>query len=74
MNTPAQSAESPTARKLVDHFGGIRQTADAFGLHRETVRLWLTRGIPLDRSIEAEQLSKGVVTAEEVLSEAKQAA
>ena len=73
MDTATDRVAHPTAQKLVSHFGGIRQTAEAFGLHRETVRLWLERGLPLDRVIEIEERSEGVVTAEEIIRERKAA-
>lgn len=66
--------DNPIASKLVKHFGDKTATAKAFGCHEETVRLWLRDGIPLNRSIEAERLSKGAVTAEQILAAAKKAA
>ena len=65
---------NPIASKLVAHFGGRRETAQAFNCHPETVRLWLDRGIPLIRAIDAERLSKRAVTAEQIMAAAKKAA
>lgn len=73
MDTATDRAAYPTARKLIEHFGGIRQTAEAFGLHRETVRLWIERGLPLDRVIEIEERTAGAVTAEEIIAERRSA-
>jgi hypothetical protein len=62
------------AEKLIAHFGDKRAVATALDVHEETVRLWLRDGIPLGKAIEVETRSKGVVTAEEILEEAKAAA
>ena len=62
------------ADKLVDHFKGKREAADALGIHEETLRLWLRDGIPLAKAIEVEQKSKRVVTAEQILRAARQTA
>lgn len=58
-----------TAHKLIRHFGGRKEVAAAMKLNPETVRLWTENGIPLDRAIEIERVSKGAVTAEEILAE-----
>lgn len=63
-----------TAQKLVNHFGGKSETCVALSVSGETVRLWLRDGLPLHRAIEFEQKSRGAVTAEEILKEAKIAA
>ena len=62
------------AEKLVSHYGDKRAVADALDVHEETIRLWLRDGIPLAKAIDVETRSKGVVTAEEILREAKEAA
>ena len=66
--------ENSTAQKLVNHFGGKGQTAEAMNVSGETVRLWLRDGLPLHRAIDFEQRSGGAVTAEEILKETKEAA
>lgn len=64
-----------TADKLVAHCDGDKKAAAAWlGIHEETLRLWLRDGIPLAKAIEVETRSNGVVKAEEVLREARQAA
>jgi hypothetical protein len=62
------------AEKLIEHFGDKRAVAAALDVHEETVRLWLRDGIPLGKAIDVETRSKGIVTAEEILREAKAAA
>ena len=62
------------ADRLVKHYGDKKATAKALSVHEETIRLWLRDGIPLAKAIEVETRSAGVVTAEEILREARQAA
>ena len=62
------------ANRVIEHFGSKRAAADAFGLHRETLRLWQHHGVPLQRALDIERLTQGAITAEEILSEAKKAA
>lgn len=62
--------DNPIATRLIKHFGGKRETAKVFGCDEETVRLWLKRGIPLIRAIDAEHLSRRAVTAEQILAAA----
>jgi hypothetical protein len=61
------------AKRLVDHYGGRVEAAEAMKVSPEAIRLWLTYGIPLSRSIHVERKSKKVVTAEEILREKKRA-
>jgi DNA-binding transcriptional regulator YdaS (Cro superfamily) len=65
---------SRAAERLVAHYGGRKQTAEALGVTRETVRLWLSGGIPLERAVEVEQVCRGVITAEQILFEARERA
>ena len=69
-----EKPQSQAAQRLVAHFGGRQQTAEALGVTRETVRLWLLRGIPLERAVEVEQGCRGVITAEQILFEARERA
>ncbi len=62
------------AEKLVQHYGGKQAVALALDVHEETIRLWLRDGIPLASAIKVEERSGGVVTAEQILREAKAAA
>ena len=64
--------------RLIKHFGtrraAILKISEALEVHEETVRLWFVDGIPLSRAIDIERGSGGVVTAEQILREAKAAA
>ncbi len=62
------------AERLINHYGDKRAAATALGVHEETLRLWLRDGIPLAKAIDIETRSGGIVTAEQVLEEAKAAA
>lgn len=66
--------ENPLAARLVDHFKGRAETARQFNRSTEAIRLWLKDGIPLSQAIEVEEISGGVVTAEEILVDAKRTA
>jgi hypothetical protein len=62
-------------QRLYAYYGGSKKTAaDALEVTTETVRLWLKKGIPLDRAIFVERKTQGFVTAEEILRHAKKAA
>lgn len=63
--------ESPLAKRLVDRYGGRKEAAEALDKTPETIRLWLLRGIPLASALDVEERSGGLVTAEEILQEAK---
>lgn len=65
------NTENPLAKRLVDHFGGRPETAKHLGRTAESVRLWLKNGIPVANAIEVEKLTDGLVTAEEILADAK---
>jgi hypothetical protein len=67
------STENPIALRLVAHFGGRAGAAKRLGRSAETIRLWLENGVPLSQSIDVEHKSGGVVTAEEILQDAKRA-
>lgn len=66
--------ESRAARKLIEHFGGRAETEEALDVSRETLRLWLRDGIPLERAVDIERDTDGAVTGEQILKEARQAA
>ena len=66
--------QNPVAKRLVDQYGGRQETADALGVTRETIRLWLIRGIPLEKALDVENRTGGVITGEEILTDARQAA
>jgi hypothetical protein len=60
--------------RLIKHYKGRLATAAALDIHEETLRLWQHRGIPLSKAIWLERRTRGIVTAEEILREAKLAA
>lgn len=70
MNT-SENTENPVAKRLVDHYGGRPAAARAMKRSVETIRLWLLNGIPVGYAIEVEEKSAGVITAEEILEDAK---
>lgn len=63
--------DNKVAKKLIDHFGGRAPAARRLGKSVEAMRLWLENGIPLSQAIDVEHKSGGVVTAEEILQDAK---
>lgn len=68
------AAMDTCAERLVTKYGGRKELADAWGMNRETVRLWLRDGIPLEKALFVEQKSQGFITAEDVVREARAAA
>lgn len=67
-------ANMKTADKLVEHFGGAKETIEALDINRETLRLWLRDGIPLTRALHIEEVTRNAITADEILKEAREAA
>lgn len=62
------------AEKLVGGLGGRAAAAKRFNVSSEAIRLWLVKGIPTDRALDVEDVSRGTdfsVTATEVLEYAK---
>lgn len=66
--------DSQVTKRLVEHFQGREKAAEAFDISGESIRLWRKKGIPLDRALEVERRTKGAITAEEILAEARQRA
>ena len=66
-----ESTENKVAKKLVEHFGGRSQAAHALNRSTEAIRLWLENGIPLSQAIDVEQKTGGIITAEQILRDAK---
>lgn len=64
----------PLAQRLVAHFNGKKETAEALQIHEETLRLWLRDGIPLARALDVERRCEGIVSADEILQAARTAA
>lgn len=64
------------AERLVSGLGGRTAVRERFGLKsNEAVRLWLKNGIPADRALEVEEVTRGTefaISATEVLEYAKQ--
>lgn len=65
---------SPQQRLYAYYGGSRRAAAQGLKVSRETIRLWLLRGIPLERAIFVEKKTQGFVTAEEILRHAKKVA
>jgi hypothetical protein len=59
------------AEKLVAHFKGRKQAAEAMGRTTETIRLWLRDGIPLECALDVESATRKAVRAEDILHEAR---
>lgn len=62
------------AERLVQGLGGRAAAAKRFNVSSEAIRLWLVKGIPTDRALEAEEVSRNTdfaVTATEVLEYAR---
>lgn len=65
--------DNPAVR-LVDGLGGRAATAARFRVSIEAIRLWLKNGIPADRALEVEEVSRKtrfLVRANEVLHYAR---
>jgi DNA-binding transcriptional regulator YdaS (Cro superfamily) len=60
--------------KLVNFFGSTGAVVRFYGVSRETVRLWKTRGLPPERALAFERDTGGAVTIREVLESKEQAA
>jgi hypothetical protein len=43
---------------LVEGFGGRAAVAERFGISIEAVRLWLKNGIPTDRALDVEEMTR----------------
>lgn len=62
-------------QRLYAYYGGSKKTAaHALKVSDETVRLWLKKGIPLERAFYIEKKTQGFVTADEIFRHAKKAA
>ena len=64
---------NPAAR-LVEYLGGRAGVAKRFDISTEAVRLWLKHGIPTNRALDIEEMtrrSKLVITADEILKYAR---
>lgn len=51
--------------------GGIKKVAQHFGITPWAVSKWSFEGVPIDRCLELEELTKGAVTCEELNPAAK---
>ncbi len=59
---------SPQQRLYAYYGGSKKSAAHAFAVHEETIRLWLKKGIPLERAHQVEKTTQGFVKAEEILT------
>lgn len=57
--------------RLISHFGSKQETASAFNIGMEALRLWGIRGVPLFRALDIERATGGAVSADDVLLEAR---
>lgn len=49
--------------ELIEHFGGLQRTAEAFGIRAPSVHEWRERdAIPVARCLDAERLTEGKFT------------
>ena len=58
MSAKETQVDNP-AERLVSGLGGRALVADLFGISIESVRLWLENGIPADRALEIEEITRG---------------
>lgn len=65
---------SPQQRLYAYYGGSVKTAALSLKVHEETVRIWLKKGIPIQRSMYVEKKTDGFVTAEEILRYWKKAA
>lgn len=57
-------------QRLIAHFGGSQAAAaDALGVKPQVVANWKRRGVPVERALEIEAVTKGRITATDVLRE-----
>lgn len=51
----------PAVTRLIEHLGGVKAAADAFGISQPSVSEWKRRGkLPIVRCPQAEQLTGGM--------------
>jgi len=58
-------ASNPALR--LKQVGSNAEIARCFGISREAVRLWMSNGIPPDLALDVEELTKGAISAQEIL-------
>lgn len=66
-----KSSKFRSIQKLSWRYGSLPKAADALGVVRETMRLWSRHGIPLSKALRIEFLTNKLITAEELLKEAR---
>lgn len=54
-------------KEIIEHFGGKARLAEALGVERSAVSLWLRHGLPPYRAIEIETLSDGKFKAADIV-------
>ena len=55
--------------RLLEHFGSQAATADALGVSPQVVANWRRRGVPRCRALDIEVVTKGYITARDVLQQ-----
>ena len=65
------NARMDPIQRLIKHLGSNAEVARRFEISREAVRQWYERGIPTDRALDIEQMTKGEVTAMQILKAAR---
>jgi len=63
--------EMSPAEKLVELLGSNADVARKFKITREAVRQWMERGIPEDRALDVEELTRGCISAYDILKHRK---
>ena len=53
--------------EIIDHFGGKARLAEALGVERSAVSLWLRYGLPPARAIEIERLTDSKFRASDIV-------
>ncbi len=61
-------------QRLVSHFDSQSAMARAFNVTPQAVSRWKKLGVPADRALDAETLTKGAIPAREVLGAERKAA
>lgn len=62
------------AKRLVEHFNGRKEAAEGMKVSAETIRLWLRDGIPLERAVDVENATGGIISGEDILREVREKA
>ena len=67
-NQSRQPRKTSMIRTIIEHFGGVAETARLLGVSQPAVSQWLKHnGIPPARAVQIEVISKGKFKAAEIL-------